>query len=215
MEDSIQAAVAQAILARGDLKPSTLPTTTSSSSLPAKTQRFDISGKPPPPQQYPHIPPFHGIPPRETAGFTPAARMKEADKVELDSIPTVPKFRSWKAHLRKAIAGASGRPNDAFIWICEIDEAATMEELGNSGDFETLDAKLADAFGRILHGELGRQIQIMEDKVAKTTKQMLKGRQIAWIVFERFKLNEEHGYVLDFEDLFNLELKNNNTRASQ
>lgn len=213
MEDSIQAAVAQAILARGDLKPSTLPTTTSSSSLPAKTQRFDISGKPPPPQQYPHIPPLHGIPPRETAGFTPAARMKEADKVELDSIPTVPKFRSWKAHLRKAIAGASGRPNDAFIWICEIDEAATMEELGNSGDFETLDAKLADAFGRILHGELGRQIQIMEDKVAKTTKQMLKGRQIAWIVFERFKLNEEHGYVLDFEDLFNLELKNNNTRA--
>ena len=53
----------------------------------------------------------------------------------------------------------------------------------------------------------------MEDKVARTIKQMLKGRQIARIVFERFKLNEEHGYVLDFEELFNLELKNNNTRA--
>ena len=205
MEESIRAAVAQAVLAKGDLKPNTLPTTTSGSSLPAETpKRFDISGD-------------SGIPPRETAGFTPSttpsARMKESDKVELDAIPTVPKFRSWKAHLRKAVAGASGRPNDAFIWICEIDEAATMEELGNSGDFETLDAKLADAFGRILHGELGRQIQIMEDKVAKTQKQMLKGRQIAWFVFERFKLNEEHGYVLDFEDLFNLELKNSNTRA--
>ena len=213
MDDSIQAAVAQAILAKGDLKPSTFPTTTSSSSLPAET----LPGGPPPPQQFPDNPPLHGIQPRETAGFTPTttqgARMKESDKVELDSIPTVPKFRSWKTHLRKAVAGASGRPNDAFIWICKIDDAATMEELGNSGDYETLDAKLADAFGRILHGELGRQIQIMEDKVAKTTKQMLKGRQIAWIVFERFKLNEEHGYVLDFEDLFNLELKNNNTRA--
>ena len=42
---------------------------------------------------------------------------------------------------------------------------------------------------------------------------MLKGRQIAWIIFDRYRLNEEHGYVFNFEDLFNLELKNNNTRA--
>ena len=42
---------------------------------------------------------------------------------------------------------------------------------------------------------------------------MLKGRQIAFMVFERFRLNEEHGHVLDFEDIINVELKNNNTRA--
>jgi len=110
----------------------------------------------------------------------------------------VPKCKTWKAHLREAVAGTSGRPDAACSSICEVDEASSMDELSASGEsFHILDAKLADAFGRVLHGEFGRHTQIMEDSVAQTTRKMLRGRQIAWVVFDQYRPDEGHGYVLD------------------
>ena len=56
-------------------------------------------------------------------------RSKEADKIVLEALPTVPKFKLWKSHLQKAVAGASGRPEEAFRWIKEVDQASSIEEL--------------------------------------------------------------------------------------
>eukprot|EP00973_Karenia_brevis_P011762 1593473-Karenia_brevis.AAC.1 len=90
-------------------------------------------------------------------GGDPNTKSKEADKITLEFLPTVPKFRLWKSSLRKEVAGASVSPNEALNWICEIESARDYMQLGDSGKFQTLDAKLASAFGKILHGDLGRR----------------------------------------------------------
>ena len=97
------------------------------------------------------------------------SKYTEANQVKVEPLPSVAKFRTWKTHLRKEVAGASGRPQKAFAWICEVDKAESIEDLVDSGDFETLDAKLAADLGKILHGELGRQINVLEERVAATS----------------------------------------------
>ena len=51
-----------------------------------------------------------------------------------------------------------------------------------------------------MHGALGKQIQLLEEK-AEADKRLLKGRQIAWYIKDYFRINADHGEVLDFADL--------------
>ena len=44
---------------------------------------------------------------------------------------------------------------------------------------------------------------------------MLAGRQIAYLIYERFKLSTEDGAILEFEDLLQVELRGDNLRAFQ
>ena len=93
-----------------------------------------------------------------------AAKFKEGDHCKFEPIPTVPQFRNWKSHFKKVVAGVSGRPERAFQWITEVETAKCLEDLQRSGDFETLDAKVAAGLGKILHGELGRYVTVLEEK---------------------------------------------------
>ena len=42
---------------------------------------------------------------------------------------------------------------------------------------------------------------------------MLTGRQIAWMIYEHFRLTDMDGAVLEFTDLLRVELKGDNLRA--
>eukprot|EP00973_Karenia_brevis_P077671 10793938-Karenia_brevis.AAC.1 len=74
-------------------------------------------------------------------------------------------------------------------------------QLGDSGKFQTLDA------GKILHGDLGRRVNVIEEQLA-TQRKMVKGRQIAHIVFHRYELSATEGAVLEFSDLISVERDN-------
>ena len=74
-------------------------------------------------------------------------KFKEGDHCKFEPIPAVPQFRNWKSHFKKVVAGVSGRPERAFQWITEIETAKCLDDLQRSGDFETLDAKVAAGLG--------------------------------------------------------------------
>ena len=69
-----------------------------------------------------------------------------------------------------------------------------------------LDAKVAAAFSKILHGALAKQIQLLEEK-AEAEKRLLKGRQIAWYIKDYFRINADHGAVMDFSDLITVKMQ--------
>ena len=56
------------------------------------------------------------------------------------------------------------------------------------GNFAVLDATLAAGFGKVLHGEFGRSINVLEEK-AVLRQAMLGGRQIAWHVYQHKQWN--------------------------
>ena len=88
----------------------------------------------------------------------------EAPHVTFQHWPNAPAFRNWKKQFERTVSSASARPQAAFHWILEIDEASTMEELENSGDFETLSAKIATGLSAIFTGAFQRQITLLEDR---------------------------------------------------
>ena len=49
-------------------------------------------------------------------------RRKENDHVNIPPLPNAPQFRSWKLAVRDEVSGASGAPDDGFLWIQEVED---------------------------------------------------------------------------------------------
>ena len=67
---------------------------------------------------------------------------KVADRINIGGWPTIKLFRQFKLVFKKAVAAASARPDDAFVWVSQIEKALTMEEFCDSGEFPELNALL-------------------------------------------------------------------------
>ena len=64
-----------------------------------------------------------------------------------------------------------------------------FEELDESGKFPDLDTKLNLALEGILSGEFKKEVHVKEIALSKESK-MLKGRQIAWMILNHFKISD-------------------------
>ena len=104
----------------------------------------------------------------------------------------------------------SGRdPDRGYKWISRVEDITNPDDLQDSEGRNLLGSKVAAAFSKILHGALGEQIQLLEEK-AEADKRLLKCRQTAWYIKDYFKLNAEHGEVLDFADLNAVKMQGTN-----
>jgi hypothetical protein len=102
--------------------------------------------------------------------------------------------------VRTIVASASADPDVAFQWICEVDEAETGASFADSGAFRTLDAKLSAGLGRVLTGDLARQIAVIEEQIG-ASKQYMKGRQKLWHIYQHFMVSDAAGALRDYRDL--------------
>ena len=107
------------------------------------------------------------------------------------------------------VAGSSRFPKEAFLWISEVETATSVDDLALSGEFETLDAKIANGLYKILRPPLRSRINIMEIQASKLGK-MVNGRQIAFKLYEYFQTTETAGAILSFQDLLAVTLVGNN-----
>ena len=104
--------------------------------------------------------------------------------MRIAAFPEPVQLRGWKASVRAEITAAAGpgRCDAAFAWLLKVEDAS-FSELANSGRFESLDTELAAALMKAHRGELGRQITIKEQAMAKAGIR-LKGRQMLKMVYE-------------------------------
>ena len=78
----------------------------------------------------------------------------------------------------------------------------SMADLEDSGELETLDAKLASALFPIFPVPLQKEIEVLEEK-AHTRAQVVTGRQHVLLMFQSLYINETDMYFVDIEDLRN------------
>ena len=114
-------------------------------------------------------------------------------------------FIPWKLAFFKAVAAASITPDEAFIWICQVSSAKSIDDLAISGNFPALDALLSTEWDKILTGEFKKSVQVIEYDLLKQQK-MMKGRQITWLVFDHFKLSDVDGAMLNWDEIIRLQL---------
>jgi hypothetical protein len=98
-----------------------------------------------------------------------------------------------------------------MIWITEVGHAQSWEELENDEEFYTLSAKIAAGIIQIIYGELGQRIPILDDQLSRKGE-MLNGRQILWLVYQRFRVHKTQAAMRTREHLFAVKLSNDNLK---
>ena len=75
-------------------------------------------------------------------------------------------------------------------------------------NFEVLDARIASALNKIIHNShFKRRISLEEQKVQKQDR-FLRGRQIAYLIYDHFRVTGIHDSVENFADLLTISLRN-------
>ena len=101
-------------------------------------------------------------------------------------------------------------------WIKKVEMVESVDDLKSScsirgtqtPDFEVLDAKIASALNRIIHNShFKRRISLEEQKAHKQDR-FLRGRQIAYLIYEFFRVTGANDSVENYADPFTISLRN-------
>ena len=76
-------------------------------------------------------------------------------------------------------------------------------------DFEVLDARIASALNRIIHNShFKKKGSVWRNKKAQTEDRFFRGRQIAYLIYEYFRVTGANDSVENYADLFTIALRN-------
>ena len=75
-------------------------------------------------------------------------------------------------------------------------------------NFEVLDARIASALNKIIHNSHFKRRISLEEQKAQKQDRFLRGRQVAYLIYEYFKVTGVHDSVENYADLFTISLRN-------
>ena len=75
-------------------------------------------------------------------------------------------------------------------------------------NFEVLDARIASALNRIIHNSPFKRRVSLEEQKAPKQDCFLRGRQIAYLIYEYFRVSGANDSVENYADLFTVSLRN-------
>ena len=120
--------------------------------------------------------------------------------------------------IQNTVSSGSEFPSEAMLWIQEVETVDSLEELKfsrsvcgkNFPKFEMLDAKIASALNKIIQNSQFKKKVSLEEQKAQKEDQFLRGRQIAFMIFDCLRVTAAHDTVLDYADLFSVTLHDDN-----
>ena len=101
-------------------------------------------------------------------------------------------------------------------WINEVELVDSVDELRSSSsirgislpNFEVLDARIASALNKIIHNFHFKRRISLEDKRPQKQDRFLRGRQIAYLIYDCFRVTGIHDSVENYADPFTISLRN-------
>ena len=107
-------------------------------------------------------------------------------------------------------------PTEAMQWIKEVELVDSVDELRSSSstrgismpNFEVRDARFASALNKIIHNSQFKRRISLEEQKAKKQDSFLRGRQIAYLIYEQFRVTGTDDSVENYTDLFSIVLRN-------
>ena len=82
----------------------------------------------------------------------------------------------------------------------------------NFPNFEMLDAKIASALNTIIQNSHFKKKVSLEEHKAQKEGRFLRGRQIAFMIYDYFRVTGAHDTVLDYADFFSVTLHDDNVQ---
>ena len=140
--------------------------------------------------------------------------------LHFDKFPTPATFACWKIRFKTEVCTCSQFPTEAMQWIKEVELVDSVDQLRSSlsirrismPNFEVLDARIASALNKIIHNsQFKRRISLEEQKAQKEDR-FLRGRQIAYLIYDYFRVTGSHESVENYTDLFTIVLRNDDVQ---
>ena len=136
--------------------------------------------------------------------------------LHFDKFPTPATFACWKIRFKTEVCICSQFATEALQWIKEVESVDSVDELRPSSsirgisvpNFEVLDARIASALNKIIHNShFKRRISLEEQKERKQDR-FFRGRQIAFLIYDYFRVTGIQDSVENYADLFTISLRN-------
>ena len=107
-------------------------------------------------------------------------------------------------------------PTEAMLWIKEVEMVEPVDDLKSSRSirgthgpyFEVLDARIASALNRIIQNTRFKRKVSLEEMKAHKEDRFLRGRPIAYLIYEYFQVTGANDSVENYADLFTSGLRN-------
>ena len=136
--------------------------------------------------------------------------------LHFDKFPTPATFACWKIRFKTEVCTCSQFPTEAMLWIQEVEMVESVDDLKSSSsirgiqmpNFEVLDARIASALHRIIHNSYFKRRISLEEQKAQKQDRFLRGRQIAYLIYEYFWVTGANDSVENYADLFTISLRN-------
>ena len=121
-----------------------------------------------------------------------------------------------KIRFKTEVCTCSQFPTEAMQWIKEVELVDSVDELRSSSstrgismpNFEVLDARIASALNKIIHNSHSKRKISLEEQKAQKEDRFLRGRQIAYLIYDYFRVTGSHDSVENYTDLFTIVLRN-------
>ena len=84
----------------------------------------------------------------------------------------------------------------------------------NCPNFEMLDGRIASALNKIMQNSHFKKKVSLEEQNVQKEDWFLRGRQIAFMIYDYFRGTGAHDTVLDYADLFSVTLRGDNVQEN-
>ena len=140
----------------------------------------------------------------------------QIEDLHFDKFSTPATFACWKIRFQTEVCTCSKFPTEAMHWIKEVEMVDSVDDLMYSSslrgiqmpNFEVLDARIASTLNRIIHNSHFKRRFSLEEQKAQKHHCFLRGRQIAYLIYEYFRVTGANDSVEINADLFTIDLRN-------
>ena len=101
-------------------------------------------------------------------------------------------------------------PTEAVLWIKEVEMVDSVDDLKSSRstkgtpgpDFQLLDARIASALNKIIQNTRFKKRVSLEEMKAHKEDRFLRGKQIAFLIYDHFRVIGTNDSVENYADQF-------------
>ena len=125
-------------------------------------------------------------------------------------------FRFSFGSFTNQVTTCSDFPSETMLWIKEVEMVDSVDQLKSSRliegkdfpNFEMLDARIASALNKNIQHSHSKKEVSLEAQKAQKEDQFLRAKQIAYMIYDYFRVTGAHDTVLESADLFSITLRN-------
>ena len=136
--------------------------------------------------------------------------------LHFDKFSTPATFACWKIRFKTEVCTCSQFPAEAMQWIKEVEMVDSVDDLKSSSsirgismpNFEVLDARIASALNKIIYNSHFKRRISLEEQKAQKQDHFLRERQIAYLIYEYFRVTGANDSVDNYADLLTISLRN-------